>query len=153
MTEYVERCLAGRVWQSHVTIGYASRKCSSLVRLTDTIFGPITDCRSLNGIVIVGPTLHYSDVIMGAIASQITSPTTQSFFQTQIKENIKTLRHWLLSPVNSPHKRPVTRKMFPFDDVIMCLQVLVREKCLSHVWQFCIVWRTFHLRGPFAICR
>ena len=25
--------------------------------------------------------------------------------------------HWW--PVNSPHKRPVTRKMFPFDDVIM----------------------------------
>ena len=24
-------------------------------------------------------------------------------------------------PVNSPHKGPVTRKMFPFDDVIMCL--------------------------------
>ena len=23
-------------------------------------------------------------------------------------------------PVNSPHKGPVTRKMFPFDDVIMC---------------------------------
>ena len=23
-------------------------------------------------------------------------------------------------PVNSPHKRPVTRKMFSFDDVIMC---------------------------------
>ena len=24
-------------------------------------------------------------------------------------------------PVNSPHKGPVTRKMFPFDDVIMCV--------------------------------
>ena len=24
-------------------------------------------------------------------------------------------------PVNSPHKGPVTRKVFPFDDVIMCL--------------------------------
>ena len=24
-------------------------------------------------------------------------------------------------PVNSPHKGPVTRKMFPFDDVIMCM--------------------------------
>ena len=24
-------------------------------------------------------------------------------------------------PVNSPHKWPVTRKMFPFDDVIMCM--------------------------------
>ena len=23
-------------------------------------------------------------------------------------------------PVNSPHKLPITRKMFPFDDVIMC---------------------------------
>ena len=29
-----------------------------------------------------------------------------------------------LGPVNSPHKWPVTRKMFPFDDVIM-LQILV----------------------------
>ena len=26
----------------------------------------------------------------------------------------------LCGPVNSPHKWPVTRKMFPFDDVIMC---------------------------------
>ena len=25
-------------------------------------------------------------------------------------------------PVNSPHKWPVTRKMFPFDDVIMCFR-------------------------------
>ena len=28
-------------------------------------------------------------------------------------------------PVNSPHKWPVTRKMFPFDDVIMCLQLFI----------------------------
>ena len=27
-------------------------------------------------------------------------------------------------PVNSPHKRPVTRKMFPFDDVIMTASLL-----------------------------
>ena len=26
-------------------------------------------------------------------------------------------------PVNSPHKRPVTRKMFPFDDVIVILTI------------------------------
>ena len=43
----------------------------------------------------------------------------------QIKENIKAPRHWPLcgeftrGPVNSPHKWPVTRKMFPFDDIIM----------------------------------
>ena len=41
---------------------------------------------------------HYNDVIMGAVASQINSLTmfTQSFIQTQIKENIKGPRHWPL---------------------------------------------------------
>ena len=39
---------------------------------------------------------HYSDVIMGATASQITSLTlfSQRFIQTQIKGNIKAPRHW-----------------------------------------------------------
>ena len=32
---------------------------------------------------------------------------------------MKALRHWPLWPVNSPHKWPVTRKMFLLDDVIM----------------------------------
>ena len=31
------------------------------------------------------------------------------------------------SPVNSPHKGPVTRKMFPFDDVIMTFRVSLWE--------------------------
>ena len=33
------------------------------------------------------------------------------------------------SPVNSPHKGPVTRKMFPFDDVIMFHQFTVVMSC------------------------
>ena len=58
---------------------------------------------------------HYNDVIMGAMASQITS-----LIQAQIKESIKAPCHWPFmrgihrSPVNSPHKGPVTRKMFLF---------------------------------------
>ena len=32
-------------------------------------------------------------------------------------------------PVNSPHKRPVTRKMFPFDDVIMTFWNYRRTMC------------------------
>ena len=48
---------------------------------------------------------------------------TQPCIQVQIKENIKAslvfVRGIHRSPVNSPHKWPVTRKMFPFDDVIM----------------------------------
>ena len=53
---------------------------------------------------------------------------TQSFIQAQIKENIKAPRHWPL--VNSPHKWPVTRKMYPFDDVIM---LTIKHVC----WLIC----------------
>ena len=60
---------------------------------------------------------------------------TQPFIQTQIKENIAAPRHWPLNspgPVNSPHKGPVTRKMFPSDDVIMVTQVI-----MAVVWSRC----------------
>ena len=69
--------------------------------------------------------LHYNDVIMGAIASKITSLTTQQFFHAQIKVDIKDPRHWPLCGEFTGNRRiprtkkPVTRKMFPFDDVIM----------------------------------
>ena len=52
---------------------------------------------------------------------------TQPLVQTQVKEKhqssaalafLRGIHRW---PVNSPHKGPVTRKMFPFDDVITCL--------------------------------
>ena len=66
---------------------------------------------------------------MGAMASQIPASRlfSQLFIQAQIKENIKAPRHWLLCgeftgdlwPVNSSHKWPITRKMFPFDGIIM----------------------------------
>ena len=69
---------------------------------------------------------------------------TQTFIQTQIEENIKALRHWPLrgihwGPVNSPHKWPVTRKMFPFDDVIMLVacsatDVMVEHRLYSALW-------------------
>ena len=61
---------------------------------------------------------HHGDVIMGTIASQITS-LTELFIQTQIIENIKAPRHWPLCGTGPPHKWSVTRKMLPFDDVIM----------------------------------
>ena len=70
---------------------------------------------------------HYSDVIMGTIASQITSLTIvystaysgANQRKHQISASLAFVRgiHW--SPVNSPNNWPVTWKMFPFDDVIM----------------------------------
>ena len=64
---------------------------------------------------------------MGAMASQITSLTIvystvysdadQRKHQSSASQAF--VRGIHRGPVNSPHKWPVTRKMFPFDDVIM----------------------------------
>ena len=67
---------------------------------------------------------HYNDVIMGTMASRITSLTivysTVHAGADQRKHQssaslavVRGIRQWL---VNSPHKWPVTRKMFPFND-------------------------------------
>ena len=58
---------------------------------------------------------------------------TKPFVQAQIKENTKAPRHWPLWgefrwQVNSPDKGPVTRKMFPFDDVIITTCKLINMK-------------------------
>ena len=70
---------------------------------------------------------HYGDVIMDAIASQITSlAIVYSIVYSdadqrkhQSSASLAFVRGIHRGPVNSPHKWPVTRKMFPFDDVIM----------------------------------
>ena len=40
-------------------------------------------------------------------------------------------------PVNSQHKRPVTRKMFPFDDVTMVKWASPSLAMLGNTWNFC----------------
>ena len=70
---------------------------------------------------------HYGDVIMGTIASQITSlmivySTVYSDVDQrkhQSSASLAFVRGNRRGPVNSLHKWPVTRKMFPFDDFIM----------------------------------
>ena len=70
---------------------------------------------------------HYNDVIMSAMASHITSliifnSTVYSGADKRKHQSSATLafvrgiNRW---PVNSPHKWPVTPKMFPFDDIII----------------------------------
>ena len=73
---------------------------------------------------------HYNDVIMGAMAPQITSITIvySTVYSGRSKKHqssaslafVRGIHRW---PVNSPHKRPVTRKMFPFDDVFMPIPI------------------------------
>ena len=70
---------------------------------------------------------HYIDVIMGSIASLITSLAIGYSIGYSGADQRKQQRPASLAfvcgihrwPVNSPHKRPVTRTIFLFDDVIM----------------------------------
>ena len=71
--------------------------------------------------------VHLYYVIMGAIASQITSLTIvystdySGAYQSkhQSSASLAFVRGIHRGPVNYPHKWPVTRKMSPSDDVIM----------------------------------
>ena len=78
---------------------------------------------------------------MGAMTSQITSLTI--VYSTvysgadqgkhQSSASLAFVRELHRGPVNSPHKWPVTRKMFPFDDVIMQkVDQLIGVKWLIH---------------------
>ena len=71
--------------------------------------------------------IHYDDVIMGTMASQITSLTSVYWTvysdagqrKHQSSASLAFVRGIHRGQVNSPHKWPVTRKLFPFDDVII----------------------------------
>ena len=83
---------------------------------------------------------YYSDVITSAVASQITSFT--SVYSTvysgadqrkrQSSASLAFVRGIHRSPVSSPHKWPVTRKMFPFDDVFMISIICRYEAAWTH---------------------
>ena len=88
---------------------------------------------------------HYGDDIIGAIASQITSLTivysTVYSDADQRKHQSSASLAFMWGPVNSPHKWPVTRKMFPFDDVIMKFD-----------GQICFLWFYIWLKYPDISC-
>ena len=81
---------------------------------------------------------HYGDVVMNTMASQITSrtiayPTVYSGADQRNHQSsaslafVRGIHRW---PVNSPHKCPVTQKIFPFDDVIMILWLQNDTSCI-----------------------
>ena len=100
---------------------------------------------------------HYRDVIMSTMASQITgvSIVCSAVCSGTDKKKTSKLRVTVLCvgnsprPVNSPLKRPVTRKMFPFDDVIMLLYTLFEDMTCNnkavvfHELEFIPTWTTW----------
>ena len=104
-------------WESSCT-ETLNRACGTVAITETTILVPSRLCEV---------TQHYDDVIMGTMASQMTSLT---FVYSTVYSGADQRKHQSSAslvfvrgihrgPVNSPHKWPVTRKMFPFDDVIM----------------------------------
>ena len=81
---------------------------------------------------------HYNDVIRRAMASQITGVSivysTVYSGADQRKHQCSALlafvRVILLWPADSPHKGPITRKMFSFHDVIMQFGRMI-DACLA----------------------
>ena len=79
---------------------------------------------------------HYNDVVMGSMVSQITSLAIvysavysgADQRKHQSSASLVFVRGFHRGPVNYPHKWPVTRKMLPFDDVIMDLLEYCRRE-------------------------
>ena len=96
---------------------------------------------------------------MSAIASQITNlailyPTVYSDADQRKHQSSASLAFvWGIYrwPVNSPHKWPVSRKMFPFDDVIMpepkdnC-NLVIHRPFYQHSYSCITISRTEHIR-------
>ena len=103
--------------------------------------------------------MHYNDVIMSAMASQITSLTlvhSTVYSRCRLNKTLKLRVTGLCggshqSPMNCLHKGPVTRKMFPFHDVNMGLlnatirrpMLLKQLSCVEWMWSEG-VFDTFH---------
>ena len=96
---------------------------------------------------------YYSDAIMGAMASQITSLTI--VYSTvysgadqrkhQGSASLAFLRGIHRSPVNSPHIWPVTREMVPFDGVIMQLYRDITCVILCHSYSYVNITIVFYI--------
>ena len=118
-----------KIWQSHEPARLGVIFYVPLWNLAGNLAAMWQRC--LPNFGVIGK-FHYNDVIMSAMASQITGISvvcsTVGLGADQRKHQRFTSLAFVWGirwPVNSPHKRPVTRKIFPFDDVIMF-------KCLSH---------------------
>ena len=101
----------------------------------------------------IGP-CHYSGIIKSVMASRITSLSIvcqiicSGAYQRKYQGSaslafLRGIHRW---PMDSPHKRPVTREMCPFDDVIMNYFSM---HYVSYAWYHNkIIWALWRLKPP-----
>ena len=84
---------------------------------------------------------HYDDVIMGAMASQITSLT---IVYSTVYSGANQSKHQSSASVAlvwENHRGPVSQKMFPFDDVIIWI--------MNFFWRT-NTWKCYNTNAPFT---
>ena len=130
MSQVICECLllpgTSRFISDHI-FGAISAECMNIIEIN--ILSLLDNTRNVDyGNLVIIFNHHYDDVIMTMPASQITSLTVVYSIvysgvnqrKHQSSASLAFVREIHRGPVNFPHKWPVTRKMFPFDDVIMC---------------------------------
>ena len=101
----------------------------------------------------VGIWFHYNDVIiitsLTIVYSTVYSGVGQGKHQSSA--SLAFVRGIHRGPVNSPHKRPVTRKIFPFGDVIMSFgEIWCRlTSQIRLMWMLSVVYFKRHVLGLF----
>ena len=153
------RCIAC-IWDEvqHHRLLHIQWRCKTAMYINVSICTNFTEYLHVS--LICNIDIHYDDVIMSEIASQITSltivysivhsGTDQSKHQSSASlAFVWEIHRW---PVNFPHKWPVTRKMFPFDDVIMFTKHPTCSKLNQiHVRMFtCKTLKKFCSGAPFT---
>ena len=88
-----------------------------------------------NSIIAKSIYQHYSDAILSVMVSQITGiPIAYPKRKHQSSTSLVFVKGIHRSPVNSPHKGPVTWKLFPFVDIIMKLNSLTVFGTMDITW-------------------
>ena len=99
---------------------------------------------------------HYYDVILIAMASQITIVYSTFYSGADQRKHQNSVS--LAFVVNSPHKRPVTRKMIPFGNshhggvVPLELRIILRKDLHGHFWNYIIHPRASTASVMTSIC-
>ena len=127
---------------------HSSINCSTTLNSRIRILIPFMDY-----LLKVSPS-HYCEVIMGEMASQITSLTNvysavysgADQRKHQSSPSLACARGIHRWPVNSPHKWPVMRKMFPLDDLI--IEIALWNQLIHFNLHLCLVPGVILLSKP-----
>ena len=141
------------------SLRYRLLRRNAFIEITSQVFGvrlPVLGYTRRRRNASIKQDLHYGDVIMSAMATQITGisivcslnvPLGADKIKYQSSASLAFVRGMHRWPVDSSQKGPVTRKMFPFDDVIM---ITPRGKVYMYLLVFVELYHAYNIIIPFS---